>query len=210
MIRPTLIILGGVLLGSLLITPATSLAQERGATGGPAGARRETLLGREADLEKRQITLDLLSEPGKTRVLTEDDRKFIANQIFEDFERVQVVNQEMIQATSKLDSNGCKRISSLADELNKRAKRLKTNLGIPDLKQEEKQPEPQLAIDAAELKISLQTLTGTVRNFVNSPVFKDPRVTTVGHLQNLRRDIVTVIDLSTTVKKSASKLQSQN
>ncbi len=205
MLRPTLITLGGVLLGSLLIAPTTSPGQERG--GGAAGPRRDTMLDREGDIENRTRRLELLSEPGKTKVVTEEDRKFIAGQIFEDFERVQVVNREMIQASSRLDANAYKRIASLAEELNKRAKRLKINLNIPDVENDKKEPESSIPADAAELKISVQTLTGTVKNFVNSPVFKDPRVTTVGHLQNLRRDISTVIELSRTVKKAASKLQ---
>ena len=206
MIQPRLIALSGVFLGSLLIIPSTSLAQERGVTGGPASTRRNTVLGREAEIENRQRTLDLLSEPGKTRVVNEADRKLIANQIFEDFERVQIVNREMLQACSNLDNQAYKRISSLADELNKRAKRLKTNLNIPDMAQDKKEPEPKSDMDAAQLKASVQLLNGSVKSFVNSPVFTNPKVTTVGHLQNLRRNISDVIEMSRTVKKAASKL----
>jgi|GEM_PF-6114780 len=208
MLRPTLITFGGVLLGSLLIAPVTAFAQERGAAGGgPATTKRDTMWSREVDIENRNRQLELLSEPGKTRVLTEDDRKFIASQIIEDFERVQVVNRELLQASKSLDENAYKRIASLADEMGKRAKRLKINLNIPDVEHDKNEPESWTPTDAAELKISVQTLTGTVKNFVNSPVFTDPKVTTVGNLQNLRRDISTVIELSRTVKKAASKLQ---
>jgi len=100
MSRPMLITLGSVLLASILISPATGFAQKRGGPGVTSTERRETMLGREADLQNRSLTLDLLREPGKTKVLTEDDRKYILKQIFEDFERVQVVNKEMVQASS--------------------------------------------------------------------------------------------------------------
>ena len=206
MIRPTLITLGSVLLVALLIPPAAALAQKRGDSPGTATARRETMLSREADLQNRALTLDLLREPGKTKLLSEDDRKLIASQIFEDFERVQIVNREMLQASSNLDNKAYKQISSLADEMNKRAKRLRINLGIPDVEHEKKEPESPSEMDAAQLKTSVQTLNSTVKSFVNSPIFKDPRVTTVGHLQNLRKDIANVIDLSHTVKKAANKL----
>jgi hypothetical protein len=210
MLQPTLIALGSILLSSVLIAPARAFAQQRGvAGGGPASARRETVLSRDKDLQTRANTLQLLSEPEKVKVVTEEDRKFIADQVFEDFERVQIINREMIQATSNLDNNSYKRISSLADEMNKRAKRLKTNLNIPDVEHDKKEPESQKEMDAAQLKASVKTLNGNVKSFVNSPVFKDPRVTTVGHLQNLRRDIINVIELSRTVKKAASKLQDQ-
>lgn len=206
MSRPTLIILGSVLLGAVLINPVTTLAQDRGA-GGSRTNKRETMLGREADLEQRGRTLELLREPGKTKVITEDNRKFILKQIFEDFERVQVVNKEMVQASSELNNQSYKRISSLADEMNKRAKRLKTNLNIPELENEKEESESKPEMDAARLKASVQSLNGFVKSFCMSPVFTNPKVTTVGHLQNLRRDISNVIELSRTVKRAASRLQ---
>ena len=207
MLRPKLIRLGGVLFGALLILPATALGQQPGAPGGKAGAQRDTMLSREADIQNRTTQLELLSEPNKVKVLTTEDRKFIANQIFEDFERVQIINREMMQATSKLDDNSYKRISSLADEMNKRAKRLKTNLNIPDLEPDKKEPESKSEMDAAQLKVSILSLNVSVKSFCLSPVFTNPKVTTVGHLQNLRKDISDVIDVSRTVKKAASKLQ---
>jgi len=207
MLRPTLITLGGVLLGALLVPPATALGQQPGAPGGKAGAQRDTMLSREADIQNRTTQLELLSEPNKVKVLTTEDRKFIANQIFEDFERVQIINREMMQATSKLDDNSYKRISSLADEMNKRAKRLKTNLNIPDLEPDKKEPESKSEMDAAQLKTSILSLNVSVKSFCLSPVFTNPKVTTVGHLQSLRKDISDVIEMSRTVKKAVSKLQ---
>jgi len=206
MLRRTLMTLGGVLLATLLIPPATSLGQDRGAAG-PAGPKRDAMLGREGDIENRNRQLELLSTPEKVKTLTVEEQKFIASQIFEDFERVQVINREMIKATTNLDNNGYKQISSLADEMNKRAKRLKTNLNIPDMEHDKKEPEPQNEMDAAQLKASIQSLNTSVKNFVTSPVFTNPRVTTVGNLQNIRRDISNVIELSRTVKKAATKLQ---
>jgi hypothetical protein len=208
MLRPMLIALGSILSGSILIAPATAFAQERGvAGGGPASEKREERLIRDADLQNRGKQLELLSHPEKVKVLTAEEQKFIASQIFEDFERVQVINRDMVKATSNLDSNSYKLISSLAEELNKRAKRLKTNLNIPDLEHDKKEAEPQNDMDAAQLKASIQSLSTSVKSFVTSPVFTDPRVTTVGHLQNIRRDISNVIELSHTVKKAATKLQ---
>jgi hypothetical protein len=206
MLRSTLIALGGVLLGILLIFPVTSIAQDRGAAG-PAGPKRDQMLGRQGDIENRNRQLELLSEPGKIKTLTVEEQKFIASQIFEDFERVQVINREMTKATSNLDNDSYKLIASLAEEMNKRAKRLKTNLNIPDLEKDKKESESLKEMDAAELKASVQSLNSSVKSFVTSPVFTNPRVTTVGNLQAIRRDISNVIELSRTVKKASTKLQ---
>lgn len=207
--RHTLIILGSLFVSSLLISPVTSLAQKRSdsSVAGGASSRRDAIFAREADLQNRELRLRLLREPGKTTTpVSEDDRKLIVSQIFEDFERIQIVNREMLRASDNLNATSYKRISTLADEMTKRAKRLKSNLAIPDVVQEKKDPEKAPAIDPTHLKTSLQTLSVSVKSFVNSPLFKDPRVTDVRHLDNLRRDISNVIDLSRTVKKVAGKL----
>lgn len=207
--RHTLIILGSLFVSSLLISPVTSVAQKRSdsSVAGGASTRRDTIFAREADLQNRELRLRLLREPGKTTTpVSEGDRKLIVSQIFEDFERIQIVNREMLQASDNLNATAYKRISTLADEMTKRAKRLKSNLGIPDLVQEKKDPGKAPAIDPTHLKTSLQTLHVSVKSFVNSPLFKDPRVTDVRHLENLRRDISNVIEVSRTVKKVAGKL----
>lgn len=209
--RHTLITLGSVLVSSLLIVPITSVAQKRGdsSVGGGASARRDMVLIREADLRNRELRLRLLREPGRTTTppaLSPEDRKLIVSQIFEDFERIQIVNREMLQASAALNATACKRISTLADEMTKRAKRLKSNLGIPDVAHDKKAAKNAPALDAEHLKASLQTLNVSVKSFVTSPLFKDPRVTDVRHLDNLRRDISNVIELSRTVKKVAGKL----
>jgi hypothetical protein len=195
-----------IVVGSILISFGTSIAQTRPDGGGAAGARRETMTSREADLENRQLRLLLLSEPEKSGTLSAEDRKVLVKQIFEDFERIQIINRDILKTSSNLDRTGYKRISSLAGDMNKRAKRLKTNLGVPDVKDEKKDTGDILVSDATQLKASVQALNVSVKSFVTSPIFKDPRATTVGQMINLRRDISSIIGLSQLVKKVAGDL----
>lgn len=176
--------------------------------GGGATSRRDTILTREADIQNRELNLRILREPGKAKApaLSPEDRKLVVSQIFEDFERIQVVNRELMQAGSSLDARAYKRMSPLAEELNKRGKRLKSNLGIPGVTQDKGNAEKVLPIDETQLKASLQTLNASVKSFVANPLFQDPRVTDVRHLDNLRRDISNIIELSRAVKKAASTL----
>ena len=192
----------------LLIAPVTCFAQKRGdtAVGGSPSARRDAILGREADIQNRELRLRLLRESKTTTPTSADDRKLIVNQIFEDFERLQIANREMMKASSTLNATSYKQISSLAGEMNKRAKRLKSNLGVPDLEEKKKDAEPVPATDASHLKDLLKALDVSVKSFVTSPLFKEPRITDVRHLANLRRDILSVIELSHTVKKVVVKL----
>ena len=202
----------GLLMGSLLLVP-TSIAQKRSPTGGGVGTPgRDTVLTREADIQGREMRLRLLNEADKTNTLSNEHaaelRKLVVSQIFEDFEKIQLVNREMMQLSANLDTTAYKRMSTLAEEMGKRAKRLKTNLGIPDLNHEKKDsdvPEPP-PMDAVQVKTSLETINASVKSFVGNPLFQDPRVTDVRHLNNLRHDISTLIDLSRAVKKAVGKL----
>jgi hypothetical protein len=210
--RSTQLTLASLFVSSLLIAPMTSFAQKRGdsSTSSPT-ARRDRILTREADIQNREFQLRLLNEPGmspsRSAELSAEERKLIVNQIFEDFERLQVANRELMLVSSNVEAPAFKRMSTLAEEMNKRAKRLKTNLNIPDLDHPKKEPDVP-PMDATQLRDSLQTLNASVKGFVTNPLFKDPRVTDVRHLVNLRRDIFSIIDLSRAVKKSAAKLNS--
>jgi len=201
--------LGSVFVGCLLITPTTSLAQTtRGGPSSSGAARRDSIFARERDIQNREMDLRLLRESIKvtTPEMSTEDRKAVVSQIFEDFERIQIVNRELIKVSSSGDAKSYKQMSHLAEDMNKRARRLKTNLGIPGVHQDPNASEKAPEMDATELKASLQTLSSSIKSFVTNPLFKDPRVTDVRHLDNLRRDISTVIELSRGIKKSAAKL----
>lgn len=207
--RYTLITFGSLLVSSILVLPVHSFAQKRGGTGGSTSTKRDAIFEREVDIQSREIQLRMLNE-GKTTTpssrASAEDRKLIVSQIFEDFQRIQIVNREMMQLSPNLNPTSYKRMSTLAEEMGKRAKRLKTNLGVPDVIQEKKEAESVPEMDLAHVQASLQTINASVKSFVGNPLFQDPRVTDVRHLDNLRRDISNLIDQSRAVKKAVGKL----
>jgi hypothetical protein len=201
----------GVFVGCLLITATTSLAQTRsGGSSSSGGGRRDTMMGRETDIANREIDLRLLRESIKvtTPETSAEDRKIVVSQIYDDFVQIQEINRELKRVSSALDATSYKRISVLAEDMNKRAKRLKVNIGIPNLEHEKREPEKPAEVNDAELKLSLQTLSDAVRSFVRNPLFQEPRVTDATHVENLKRDISNMIEISHDVKKSAVKLSS--
>jgi hypothetical protein len=207
--RYTLITFSGLLVSSILLVSVPTVAQKRGATGGSSSAKRDAIFEREVDIQSREIQLRMLNE-GKTTTpasrASAEDRKLIVSQIFEDFQRIQLVNREMMQLSPNLNATSYKRMSTLAEEMGKRAKRLKTNLGVPDVIHAKKDAEPDPEMDLAQVQASLQTINTSVKSFVNNPLFQDPRVTDVRHLDNLRRDVTNLIELSRAVKKAVGKL----
>ena len=198
-----------LLLTSLLIISTESMSQKRPDNSGASSVpRTDTMLSRDADIQNRELRLLLLTEPEKSNTPSADDRKLIVSQIFEDFQRIQTINREMTEVSSNSDRAAYKRLSSLADDMNKRAKRLRINLGIPDLtEQQKKDHADEPTLDASQLKTSVQALSVSVKSFVTNPLFQEPRATDVHQLINLRRDIFNIIDVSHMVKKAAGNLR---
>jgi hypothetical protein len=182
-----------------------ALAQDRGSTGGRTSSR-ETMLQREEDLTNRDLRLRVVSEPEKVKEPPEEERKYIKSQIFEDFEHIQTIAGKLTEASSKGEGPNYKRISNLSADLHKRAKRLKTNLAIPDVEDEKKNAKPALAKDGQEVKGKALGLNQLVKSFVTNPIFKDPRVAQVRDLTRLRQDLLDIIELSQLLKKSAETL----
>ena len=208
--RNRLGITGSILVTLILIAPAASFAQKRANTsiGTTGTSRRERVISREAETQGREARLRSLSEGGRVRAprASTHNQRLIVSQIFEDFEQIQLVNREMMVASATLDATTCKQIAKLAEDMNKRARRLKSNLGVADLEGEKKESGKAPAMDEAQFKAALQSLNASVMSFVGNPLFQDPRVTDVRQLDNLRADITNVIDLSRTIKKVAPKL----
>lgn len=204
MARP-IVVLESLILLCAIVIPALAQKRSDSSAAGGAAARRDAILIREDDLRNRELRMRLLREPGKTKAPTEQNRKLILNQIFEDFEHIQIVSAEMMRAAT--EEQNCKHISETAEEINKRGKRLKTNLAIPDPDREKKDLKQVVASDSQQLRAAVLTLNRLIKSFVTNPLFKDPRVTDAKHLAKVRQDLGDIIELSQTVRKSAEKLR---
>jgi hypothetical protein len=124
-------------------------------------------------------------------------------QIKEDFERIQIVNGEVLQAGGSPDYV---RLSEAAEEVRRRAERLKSNLFEPE---PEKKPKGEgvEATAQTDLKSLLSELDGALARFVNSPIFQNTRVVNPQESAEARRELDEVIKLSTRVSKEADKLK---
>lgn len=201
----------GMFVSFILMTAivAPALAQKRAdrTIGSGAAARREVLLQREASIANREQSLRLLREQaGKPKKPTEQDRKLAIRQIFEDFERIQILNNEMMRAASVSQAFDYRRISDVTEEINKRAKRLKINLGITDFEEASKGQTQQVVTEREQVRASLFTLNQLVKSFVTNPLFQNLKVTEVGQLAKARHDLAGIIERSQGLRRSAGKL----
>lgn len=121
-------------------------------------------------------------------------------QIKEDFERIQLININILQS-STLDLNRDQdKVAEATGEIKKRALRLKSNLFPSDSTVREKPSErhyPQ------GLKSLLADLDRVISNFVHNPMFENTKVVNPEDSAKAEQDLALIIELSTKAKKKA-------
>jgi hypothetical protein len=127
-------------------------------------------------------------------------------QVKEDFERIQVIRNELVRATSANNSLNYKFISDATGEIRKRSNRLKNNLVLLDPAGEEKSQKKEGELEPEQMKDALLTLCNRIESFVKSSIFETPGVLDVEGSAKANRDLENMIQLSTNIRKSAQRL----
>ncbi len=134
-------------------------------------------------------------------------------QIKEDFERVQILNGDVLQAPGAPDYA---RLAEAAEEVKKRATRLSSNLFPPEAGKKPKKDDGKKndgKQDAAaepeqrDLKSLLSALDESIARFVNSPVFQNTKVVNPDESAKARKELEEIIKLSTRVEQEAARMK---
>lgn len=164
---------------------------------------------RKAEQRKREVRETMLRNAELGVAVDKADQKRIdaaIKQIKEDFRQIQIVRNEMVRnllANKPLDY---KLIAGEAGEINKRAGRLKTFLMPPAPEDKEKTQKSQIEFDNEEMKDALIRLCNLIAGFVENPVLKTPGITDVEKSTRAGGDLLSIIELSGNIKRSAERL----
>ncbi|MDT5261805.1 MAG: hypothetical protein QOC61_809, partial [Acidobacteriota bacterium] len=162
----------------LLIVASASLAQAPGGVGAPGrvNPKDETndQVNREARLRSAEIGAATDMRNQKQLIAAIEQTK-------NDFKRIQLLRNDIVDRLVAKQPLDYKLLGTQAEEINKRANRLKSFLMKPaaeDLKKgEEKKAEvPQVEYDEAGMKAALVKLCNTIHSFTGNPMFKNPEV----------------------------------
>lgn len=125
----------------------------------------------------------------------------------QDFKRIQVVRNDMVDDLVAKKPLDFKQISERAEEVSKRAVRLKSYL-MPPTPEAEKKPEEekQIVYTEEELKGALVKLCNTIYSFTGNEMFKNPGTLDAQKSMKAGADLLNIIELSNTIKRSADKL----
>ena len=133
-------------------------------------------------------------------------RQSLFPQINDDFQRVQVIHNElvrMLQSDKGLDYG---RLADLGGDLKKRGTRLRENLALSEAEQNAPQAKRPDVIDDQQVRNDIVTLHDLVVSFVGSPLFKNLGVVDAKTIDQATDDLDKIIDLSEELKREARLL----
>lgn len=123
-------------------------------------------------------------------------------QIKEDFERIQLINSDVLQAITLKSEPDYRRLSEAVAEVKKRATRLRSNLFPSEPRIESKESDQRSKVPQ-DLKSLLTELDKAITTFVHNPMFENTRVVNQEDSKKAQEDLEKIIDLSARTRKRA-------
>lgn len=132
-------------------------------------------------------------------------------QVKEDFNTIQVLNNEMVRATFSGQVPDYGFLYGKAGEMKKRANRLKESIKFTESEGEEKSRLDDVPYDESRMKISVLVLRNLVKSFVTNPLFQESTgALDVNLAAKASRDLRHIADLSDAIRKNAKRLDKKN
>ncbi len=138
------------------------------------------------------------------RAKREEEERLALSQIKEDYERIQVVSNELAEAVSMSGELDLKLVAKSTSEIGKRAERLLHNLALPELTADVERVKVP-GEGQVQLRPSLLMLRRLVDRFVRSPLFREVNVIDTQVSTRTRRDLEGIIELSDRLKKESER-----
>ena len=133
-------------------------------------------------------------------------RQNLFPQINEDFQRIQVIHNEIVRMLQPEKALDYGRLADLTEDMKKRGTRLRTNLALPEPDKSRSEPSQPETVDDAHMKEIIAQLHERVVSFVASPIFKNLGVVDAKVVDSATKDLDSIIDVSSEIKREAKLL----
>ena len=184
-----------VLVCVLLTVSASAISQTRY----PGQAARDN----NRSMDEYDRTLNRMKNDAKA---ASERRRNLFPQINEDFQRIQVIHNEIVRMLQPDKSLNYDRLADLTGDMKKRGARLRENLALREPEKTETQsPHPE-AINETHIKNTIADLHDLVVSFVANPLFKNLGVVDAKVVDAARENLEAIIDLSDEIKREAKLL----
>ena len=129
----------------------------------------------------------------------------------QDFKRIQVLRNNLVDRLVSKQPLDYRQVAESAEEIHKRAARLKSFMMKASVAEEKQAEEKKAAeggpeYDEAAMKSALVKLCNTIYSFIGNPMFKNPDVIDAGQPAKAGAELLAIIDLSEGVKLNAERM----
>ena len=154
-------------------------------------------------LDQYDRILNLIKNDAKA---ARERRRNLFPQINEDFQRIQIIHNEIVRMLQPDKSLNYDRLADLTGDMKKRSERLRENLALPQPEKTDTQPTHSEAIDEAHLKKTIADLHDVIVAFVANPLFKNLGVVDAKVVDTAGENLDNIIGLSEVIKREAKLL----
>ena len=170
--------------------------------GSEAGAqvRSPSIRERNRAMDDHDRAINLMKNDAKR---INERRRNLFPQINEDFQRIQVIHNEMVRMLQPDKNFDYGRLAELSDDMKKRTARLRTNLALPEPEKTREQANHTETVDDGHLKNTIADLHDLVVSFVGNPIFKNLGVVDSKVVEGASRNLADIIAVSDEIKRDA-------
>jgi hypothetical protein len=154
-------------------------------------------------LDEYDRTLNLMKNDAKA---ARERRRNLFPQINDDFQRIQIIHNEMVRMLQPDKGLNYDRLADLTDDMKKRGTRLRENLALPEPEKTEAERTHSEPVDEIHLKRTIADLHDVVVRFVANPIFKNLGVVDTKEVDSATKDLHNIINLSDEIKRDAKTL----
>jgi len=168
-------------------------------------ARSQTPAAREDNrtLDEYDRTLNVMKNDAKAASAR---RRSLFPQINEDFQRIQVIHNEIVRMLQPDKGLNYDRLADLTSDMKKRSARLRENLALPQPEKTNTPPTEPETIDEAHIKKTIADLHDVIVSFVANPLFKNLGVVDAKVVDGAGDNLDDIIGLSEQIKREAKLL----
>jgi len=157
------------------------------------------------ETNRQEMDTLLLRKP----IVTSEDksaRQAVLKQINDDFKALQVLENKVMSAVTAPGNIDYGSLANLMSDIGSKASRLKTNLVLPKAESEKKEKVSDETSEASDFRNRLILFDKVVVNFATNPIFQKANVVEIDLAKQASKDLATIIERSSDLKKSATKL----
>lgn len=186
-----------ILLCALLTVLGSAVVAKSQAYPGPAARERNRAM------DEHDRAINRMKNDARA---ASERRRNLFPQINDDFQRIQVIHNEIVRMLQPDKSLNYDRLADLTGDMKKRGERLRGNLALPEPDKTDAQRAHPEAVDEAHIKKTIADLHDLIVSFVASPLFKNLGVVDAKTIDAASETLDTIIDLSDEIKREAKLL----